>query len=111
MLFKLARHKISFRNLQLLGFRVTGQFDDFEPVAQSGMDRLQPIRGRNEENARKIERQIKVMIGESIVLGGIEHFEQSSGGITSKIGAYFVQFVQQDDGVTALDAAQGLNDP
>jgi len=34
MFLKLARHEVTFRDLELFGLRVAGQFDDFEPVAQ-----------------------------------------------------------------------------
>src|SRR6516162_7666824 len=74
------------------------------------MDRLQPVRSRNEQHARKVERQIQVMVGKGVVLGWVEHFEQSRGGITAKIRAHFVQLIQQDNRVAAFDTPEGLDD-
>ena len=74
------------------------------------MDRLQPVGGSDEQNPGQVERQIQVMIGEGVVLGRVQHFQQSGGGVAAKIRADLVKLVEQDDRVAAFDAAQGLDD-
>src|SRR5580765_3348229 len=51
------------------------------------------------------------MVGESVVLRGVEHFEQRRSRVAAEIGAHLVQFVQQNHGVAALDTTQSLNNP
>ena len=110
MLLDLARDEVALGDLQFFRFGVAGQFDDFQPVAQRGMDRLQPVRRGDEQHARQVERQIEVMVGERVVLRRVEHFEQRRRRVAAKIRAHLVQFVEQDHRVAAFDAAQGLDD-
>ncbi len=110
VLFHLARHQVAFGDLKFLGLGVAGQFDDFEAVAQGGVDRLKPIGSGDEEDARQIEGQIQVMIGEGVVLSGIEHLEKGGRRVATEIRADLVQFIQQNYRIAALDAAQGLDD-
>ena len=106
----LARDEIALGDLQFFGLGVAGQFDDFQPVAQRGMNRLQPVGRGDEQHARQIERQIEVMVGERVVLRRIEHFQQRRRRVAAKIRADLVQFVEQNDRVAAFDAAQRLDD-
>jgi hypothetical protein len=46
-------------NLEFFRFGVAGQLDDFQPVAQRGMHRVQPVGGGDEQHMRQIERQIQ----------------------------------------------------
>jgi len=50
------------------------------------------------------------MVGEGVVLRGVEHFEEGGGGVAPEIRADLVEFIEQDHRVAAFDAAQGLND-
>ena len=108
MLLNLARHEITFGNLQFFGFGVAGQFDDFQPVAQRGMNRVQPVRRGDEQHARQIERQIEKMVRERVVLRRVEHFQQRRRRIAPEIRAHLVQFIQQNHRVAAFEAAEGL---
>ena len=105
---ELARDEIALGNLQFFRLGVAGQFDDFQPVAQRGMNRLEPVGRGDEQHARQIERQIEVMVGERVVLRRVEHFEQRRRRVAAKIRADLVQFVEQDDRVAAFDAAQAF---
>src|SRR5215467_9268041 len=110
MLFQLAWNKVALGNLQFLGFGVAGQFDNFEPISQSRVNWFQPVRRRNEQNTRKIKRDVEIMIGERVVLRGIENFEQGCGRITAKISADLIQFVEQNYRIAAFNTTQGLDD-
>src|SRR5436305_13389524 len=50
------------------------------------------------------------MIGESVVLRRVEHFEQRRRRIASEIRSDFIKLVEENDRITAFDTAQGLND-
>ena len=75
------------------------------------MDRVEPVGRGDEQDVRKIEGQVEVVVGKGVVLLRVEDFEQRGGGIAAKIRAYLVDFIQQNHRVVALDAAQALNDP
>src|SRR5882672_6577067 len=51
------------------------------------------------------------MVGERVVLRGVEHFEQRCRRVAAKIRADLVEFIQKDYRVTAFDTAQRLDDP
>ena len=51
------------------------------------------------------------MVGERVVLRRVEHFQQRRRRVAPEIRADLVQFVQQNDRIPALNAAQRLNDP
>ena len=110
VLLELARHQVAFGDLEFFGLGVAGQFDDFQPVAQRGVDRLQPVGRGDEQHARQVERQVEVVVGEGVVLRRVEHFEQRRRRVAAEIRADLVQFIQQDHRVAAFDAAQGLDD-
>jgi len=70
--------------------------DDFHSIAESRWNRIQNIRGRDEEHSGKIKRDIQVMIAESVILLGIENFQQRRCRVASKIRTQFVDFVQHE---------------
>src|SRR5215471_6325552 len=109
VLFQLARDKIAFGNFELFRFGVAGQLNDFQPVPQGGMDWLKPIGRGNEEDAGKVERQIQIVVGESIVLSRVQDFQQGRGRVTAKIGADFVQFVEEDDWIATFNPTESLD--
>src|SRR5665213_2022404 len=75
------------------------------------MNRLKPVRRRDEKHTRQIKRQIEIMVGEGVVLRGIQNFEQRRRRVAAKIRANFVQFVQKNYGIAALNATERLNNP
>jgi hypothetical protein len=111
MLFQLAGNKIPFGNLKLFGFGIAGQFDHFEAITQGRVNRFQPVRRCDEQYAREIKWNIEIMIGERVVLRRIQNFEQCRGRIAPKISANFIEFVEQDDGITTFDTPKRLDDP
>ena len=105
MLIQLARHQITLGDLEFFRGRITGQFDHFKPVAQRGMDRVEPVGGRDEEDMRQVEGHVEVVVGESIVLLRIEDLKQRGGRVSAKIRADLVNFIKQDDRIVALHPA------
>ena len=110
MFFELARHQVTLGDLQLLRRGVARQADDFEAITQRGLDGIEPVRRGDEQHLREVKRQVEVVIGEGVVLLGIQHFEQRGGRITPEVRANLVDLVQQDDRIARLDAAQRLDD-
>ncbi len=84
---QLAGHEIRAGDVQLVAVGVAGDFDHFHAVAQRPGHRVHGVGGGDEEHAGKIERDIKIMIGERVILGRVEDFEQRSRGIAAEIRA------------------------
>ena len=74
------------------------------------MNRFEPIGRGEEQHSGEVEGDVEIMISESVVLGGVEDLEQRGCGVAAEIGAYFIQFVEEYDGITAFDAAECLDD-
>ncbi len=51
------------------------------------------------------------MIGECVILRGIEDFEQCRRRVAAKIRTELVNLVQKNHGIATLDAAKRLNNP
>ena len=102
--------QILLRNLQLLAIAVTGKLDHLHTIAQRRWNRSELIRGADEKNLRKIEGQIEIVIGESVVLFRIENFEKRSRRIAAIIRAQLVNLVQHHHRIIHARAANLLND-
>src|SRR5581483_8304195 len=72
--------------------------------------RVEHVRGRDEEYLRQVEGYVQVVIAEGGVLLGIERFQKSRRRIATKIAAYLVDFVQHEDRIVGLGAANALDD-
>ena len=73
---QLSWDQILLRDLGLLQLRVSRKIHDLHAVEQWARNVLNEVRGRDEQHLAQIERHAQVMIGEGVVLRGIEHFEQ-----------------------------------
>ena len=73
---ELTRQQILLRDLRLLLLRVTGEVDDLHAVEQRAGNVLDEVRRRDEQYLAQIERDAEVVIGECVVLRGIENLEQ-----------------------------------
>ena len=64
------------------------QLDDLEAIAQRPRDRVELVRGRDEQDLRQIERDLEVVVRERAVLLGVEDLEEraqaSSGRMTTR---------------------------
>ena len=74
-LLELARHEVLARDHQLLLLGVAREADDVHAVEQRRRDRLELVRGADEEDARQVERQVEVVVAEVLVLRRVEHLE------------------------------------
>src|SRR5207245_8733341 len=90
--------------------RVALQFDDLHAVAQRLSNGIKHVGGRDEENLRQVERHIQIVIAESRVLVWIEGLEERRRWITAKIAPDFVDFVEHENRIFGLSAADALDD-
>ena len=109
VLGELSRHQILRRDVDLLLLGVAGQLDDFHAVAQRRWNRLEQVRRGDEHDARQIERDFEIMVGEAVVLLRVKHFQQRRTRVAAKIRADLVDFVEHEDRIVALGAAQSLD--
>ena len=73
---QLPRYQVTLGDLELLTFGIPGEVHRLHAIEQRPGDRLHEVRGRNEQHFREVERHAEVVVGERVVLSGIEHFEQ-----------------------------------
>ena len=76
VLLELPRHEIHPRDVDLLVLGVAAERDELHAVEQRRVDRAELVRGRDEEHARQVERNLEVVIAERVVLRRVEHFEE-----------------------------------
>ena len=94
----LARPQIATGDRQLLIGRVAVEADDLHAVEQGRRDRVDHVRGRQEDDLGEVDLDVEVVIAEGVVLRRVEHLEQGGGGIAAPVGADLVDLVQQDHG-------------
>src|SRR5262249_30519940 len=73
---ELTRDQVFLRDLRLFALGVARELDDFHAVEQWSWDVLNKVRRRDEQHFTQIERNAEVVIGEVVVLRGVEHLEQ-----------------------------------
>ena len=78
--------------------------------ARAGRNRVEQIRRANEQHIGKIERQIQIMIAESVILLGVQDLQQRRRRIAAKIGADFVDLVEHENRIVRTRLLDTLND-
>ena len=73
-------------------------------------NRVDRVRGADEQHLRQVERQVEVVVAERRVLLGVEHLEHRAGGIAAPVVAHLVDLVDQDQRVRRLGVAQRAHD-
>src|SRR6266550_7570159 len=96
--------------MDFLFLRVALQFDDLHAVAQRLSNGIKHVGGRDEEDFRQVECHVQIVIAESRVLLWIEGLEERRRWITAKIAPDFIDFVEHENGVFSLSAANSLDD-
>src|SRR5262245_51204631 len=96
------------RNRELLFFGVARNLEYLHPIAECRGNRIEDVRGRDEQHLGQIERHVKVMVAEGNVLLRIEHFEQRRGRIAAEVVSELVDFVEDEDRVLRFGAAKAL---
>src|SRR5205814_9408335 len=72
-------------------------------------NRIEHVRGRDEEHFREIERHIKIVVAERRILLRIKRFQQSRARVATEIASYLVNFVEHKDGIFCFCSANALN--
>ena len=76
VLRNLFREEMTLRDFEFLFFGIAAELDDLHTIAECGLDRVQHVRGRDEHDVRKIERNAEIVIPERMVLLRIQNFEK-----------------------------------
>ena len=111
MRLELLGQEVRARDGRLLLRGVARDLQDLHPVPQRRRNRLQRVRGGDEEHPRQIERHLEVVIRECLVLLRIQHLEQGRRGIALVAGAELVDLVQHQHGVGRAHPLERLHDP
>ena len=94
VVFALLWQKMTFCDLKLFAFSVTGETENFEPVEQSRRDSVEHIRRRDKENVRQIVINVQIVVAKRIILFRIKYFEQGRRRVAAKITSELIDFVQ-----------------
>ena len=108
--FELLGDEVLARDPELLVLGVARELDDVHPVEERGRDRLELVRGADEQHLREVERQIEVVIAEGRVLLGIEDLEHRAGGVAAEVRAHLVDLVDQEHRIARLGVAKRADD-
>ena len=96
--FNLLRQQVTFSNVQLLVFGITGQTDHFHTVQKRRWN-VHGVRRRHEHYVAEIVIHFQVVIAERHVLFWIKYFQQSRGRVTAHVRRHFVDFIKQEQRV------------
>ena len=110
MRLELLRHEIALRDPELLVLGVAREVDDVHPVEERAGDRLELVRGADEQDLREVEREVEVVVAEARVLLGVEHLEHRARGLAAEVGAHLVDLVDEEYRVHRLGVAQRADD-
>ena len=110
VLLNLPRNQVLECDVNFFFLGVALQFDDLHAIAQRLGDGVEHVRGGDEEHLRQVERHVEIVVAERRVLLGIERFEQRRSGIAAEVASNFVDFVEHEDRIFRLGAANALND-
>src|SRR5262249_10873121 len=106
---QLPAQEIASRDLELFLPGVTGEADDFHPIAQRTWDRIEHVGGGDEYHAAQIERHAEIIVAERIVLLRIEHFEKRGSRIAVNPGPELVDFIEHHHAIARASFADRLN--
>ena len=106
----LARHQILRGDRLFFTFSIAAQLNDLHAVAQGTRDGIQRVGGGDEHAVAEVKSHIQIMIAEFGILFGVEHFQQRRARIATEIAPQLVDFVQHNQRIARLGAADGLDD-
>ncbi len=110
VLFELAWEEVFAGDGEFVVLGIAGDFDEFHAVFEGGRDGLHIVCGADEDDFGEVEGDGEVVVGEGVVLLGVEDFEECGGGVAPEIGTEFVDFVEHHDGVVGAGLAEFLDD-
>ena len=104
-----ARKHIAPRDLDFLFHRIPEHANDFHAVAQGSRDVVEVIRRADEKNARKVERQVEIVIDEVRVLRWVENLQHRGCWITRRTsGCHFINLVDHQHRISHLHTTKRL---
>ena len=93
---ELAADQVVARDGKLLLDRVAVELDDLHAVEQRARNGVDHVGRRNEQHVGEVEVHLQVVVAEGVVLGRVQHLEQSRRRVTPPVGADLVDLVQHD---------------
>ncbi len=106
----LLRQQVPLGDVDFVLLAVAGQLDDLHPVPQRRRDRIEHVRGGDEEHLAQVELHIEVVIAEGAVLLRVEHFQQRRRRIAAPVRTDLVHLIEDEDRVVRARAPDGLED-
>ncbi len=98
----------TLRDLEFFLVAVASEADQLHPVQQGPRNGLGRVGGGDEEDSRQVERQIEIVVAKRRVLGRVEDFQECGGRIAPIVAAELVDFIQHQQRILDLGAAEGL---
>jgi hypothetical protein len=90
--------------------RVAGDLEDLHAVAERRRDGVGDVRRRDEHHVREVVRDLEVVIGEGVVLLGVEDLEQRRRRIAAEVVPDLVDLVEHEHGVGRARLLHALDD-
>jgi hypothetical protein len=75
-----------------------------------GRNRIQQVCGRHEHDLRQIERNVEIVVGERVVLLGVEHLEERGSRVAAEVRTQLVDFVEHEQRIVRACLPQALED-
>ena len=108
---QLAGQEVALGYLHLLLGDVAAHLDDFHAVAQGAGDAAQVVGRGDEEHLGEVIVHVQVVVVESVVLLGVEHFQQGGGRVAvDGVLRHLVYLVEDEDGVAGAGLLHALDD-
>ena len=107
---ELLRQQVALRDPELLLLGVARELDHVHAVEQRARDRVERVRGADEQHLREVERQVEVVVAEGAVLLRVEHLEHRARRVAAPVVAHLVDLVDQHQRVRRLGVAQRADD-
>jgi hypothetical protein len=105
----LPRPEIAASDSDLLVDRVAVEANDLHAVEERARDRVGHVGSRNEEDLRKVQLDVEVVVAERVVLRRVEHLEERGRRVSTPVGADLIDLVQHDHGVHRLRVPEGAD--
>ena len=83
---ELFAEQVALGDLDLFDLGIAADADDFQAVEQRRRQRVQHVGRGDEKHVAEIVFDAQIMILESVVLLGVEHFHQRGGRVAAEIG-------------------------
>src|ERR1039458_5637050 len=109
VLLDLAGNQVAEGDVLLLVFAVALQKDQLHAVQQRRRNRVQLVGSADEQGLRQVERHVKIVVSEGVVLLRVQRFQQCGGRITAEVPSQLVNLVQHHHRVVGFSSANALD--